>query len=73
MTTLTAYQSYRSMSWTTDADKCEECNDVTLAEGSCVVGLFGNYCSEECCIEAEGSGSMSDEAERQAERSARGL
>lgn len=73
--TLTTYQQYRSMRWTTDADKCEHCGKVTLAEGSCVEGAYGWFCSA-ACRKAEGldwNDGPSDDSLRQSERSQMGF
>jgi hypothetical protein len=69
---MTAYQSYRSMKWTSAADKCEECDKMTMAEGRYVEGSMGHYCSAKCRAEAEGD-CLSDAQERASERKQMGL
>ena len=64
---MTAYQAYRSMSWTSDSDVCEaNCNEV-LCELFYVEGELGHYCSGYCRDEAEGGGEC-DIDEHAAER-----
>ena len=60
--TLTAYQSYRSMSWTTDADKCENDCGVTMSEEHYVEGRYGHYCGTACKAAAEDTSPAVDEA-----------
>jgi len=57
---LTPYQCYRSMSWTTDGDKCEAACGATLSEGRYTLGRLGHYCSEACCDKEEGQGEGAD-------------
>jgi hypothetical protein len=73
----TAYAAYRRLPWTSDADKCERCDDVILAEGSYVEGDLGHYCGEHCRADAEDDepqgGGPSDAACRASERSQMGI
>lgn len=61
--TLTAYQSYRSMSWTTDADECEEGCGTVMAEGRYVEGRYGHYCSKRCARAASTGGGADEPRE----------
>jgi hypothetical protein len=66
--TTIAYAAYRRLPWTSDADKCERCDDVILAEGSYVEGDLGHYCGERCRADAEDDDHPSDAACRASER-----
>ncbi len=66
---MTAYQAYRSMSWTSDADTCDDCSTV-LKEGAYKEGRIGHYCSKKCRARAE-AGENSDE--RASERRQMGI
>lgn len=67
---MTAYESYRTMSWTSDSDECEADCGVIMGEGRYVEGDLGHYCSEDCRDECE-SDSFPDE--RAAERRQMGI
>lgn len=53
---LTDYQCYRSMSWTTDSDECENDCGIVMCEENYVEGRRGHYCSIACRDDAEDSG-----------------
>lgn len=72
MATMTAYQAYRTMKWTTDQDLCEGCGTIVLSEGNYVEGRFGHYCSDACCRWSEDDG-ISDADERASERRQMGI
>lgn len=67
---MTAYQAYRTMKWTKATDTCEEGCGATLAEGACVEGRLGHYCSAACRASAE---DLTDFDERAAERRQMGI
>lgn len=50
---MTAYESYRTMPWTSDSDECEADCGVIMGEGRYVEGDLGHYCSEDCRDECE--------------------
>lgn len=70
---MTEYQSYRTMSWTTDRDECEAGCGTLMAEGRYVEGRWGHYCSSACRLDSESAGSTADEAQRRHERRQMGL
>lgn len=53
---MTPWQCYRSMSWTSDNDECENACGKILGPDSYVEGNLGHYCSEECLSEMESWG-----------------
>lgn len=50
--TLTPYQCYRLLTWTTDDDECEAGCGIFMNEDRYAEGLLGHYCSL-ACLEAE--------------------
>ena len=53
MTTLSDWECYRSMSWTTDNDECENACGRVMGPDAYVEGARGHYCSHECRDESE--------------------
>lgn len=68
----TPWQAYRTMSWTSDNDECEQACGKTMGPEAYVEGELGHYCSRKCRDEAE-SGGLSDVDERAWERRQMGL
>jgi len=44
------------MTWTTDADECENACGVVMAEGRYCAGSLGHYCSRKCRDASESGG-----------------